>query len=127
MFANLTKGLLAAIAIKQIDNCRRLSIQLLKIEAVTGYLHGVQMARLTVIGLMRMGLLIGFIGFGMLLLHAGLFILLPWSVETKAVLGIFLGLAYMTIGSIVLHLSVDEKRWMKKSGVAEMLEKVTTQ
>jgi len=127
MFASLTKGLLAGIAIKQIDNCRRLSIQLLMIEAVTGYLHGVQKARLSVIGLMRMGLLIGFISVGMLLLHAGLFILLPWSVESKAVLGISLGLIYVVIGSIVLHLSVNEKMWMKKSGVAEMLEKLTDQ
>lgn len=127
MFANLTKGLLAAIAVKQIDNCRRLSIQLLMIDAVTGYLHGVQVARLSVIGLMRMMLLIGFIGVGVLLLHAGLFILLPWSVGTKAVLGISLGLTYVAIGSVVLHVSVNEKMWMKKSGVAEMLEKVTDQ
>ena len=66
--------------------------------------------------------MIGLIGVGVLLFHAGLFILLPWTVETKAILGIFLGLAYVAIGCIVLHAAMNEKTWMEKSGVAEMLE-----
>ena len=59
---------------------------------------------------------------GVLLLHAGLFILLPWTVEAKAVLGMFLGLAYVVIGGVALHVAMDEKTWMEKSGAAEMLE-----
>ena len=127
MFKYLIKGLLAGIAIKLLDNCRRLSIQLLKIEAAKCYLHGVQMARLSAIGLMRMGLVIGLIGVGVLLFHAGLFILLPWTVEAKAVLGMFLGLAYVAIGCVALRAAMDEKTWMEKSGVAEMLEEATGQ
>jgi len=50
MFKYLTKGLLAGIAIKLLDNCRYLSVQVLKIEAAKCYLHGVQMARLSTIG-----------------------------------------------------------------------------
>jgi len=53
---------------------------------------------LSAIGLMRMGLVIGFIVVGVLLFHAGMFILLPWTVEVKAVLSMFLGLAYVAIG-----------------------------
>ena len=127
MFKYLTKGLLAGIAIKLLDNCRHLSIQMLKIDAAKCYLHGVQMARLSAIGLMRMGLVIGLIGVGSLLFHAGLFILLPWTVETKAVLGMFLGLAYVAIGCVVLHASMNEKTWMEKSGAAEMLEEAIGQ
>ena len=127
MFKYLIKGLLAGIAIKLLDNCRHLSIQLLKIEAAKCYLHGVQMARLSAIGLMRMGLVIGLIGVGVLLFHAGLFILLPWTVEAKAVLGMFLGLAYVVIGCVALHAAMDEKTWMEKSGAAEMLEEATGQ
>jgi hypothetical protein len=85
------------------------------------------MARLSAIGLMRMGLVIGLIGVGSLLFHAGLFILLPWTVETKAVLGMFLGLAYVAIGCVVLHASMNEKTWMEKSGAAEMLEEAIGQ
>jgi hypothetical protein len=125
MFKYLTKGLLAGLAIKLLDNCRHLSIQVLKIEATQCYLHGVQMARLSAIGLMRMGLVIGLIGVGVLLFHAGLFILLPWTVEVKAVLGVFLGLAYVAIGWVALHVAMNEKTWMEKSGATEMLEEVT--
>jgi len=127
MFKYLVKGLLAGIAIKLLDNWRHLSIQLLKIEAAKCYLNGVQIAKLSAVGLMRMGLVIGLIGIGMLLLHAGLFILLPWTAVTKAIIGMFLGLVYVVIGFVALHATMDEKTWMEKSGVAEMLEEATSQ
>ena len=127
MFKYLTKGLLARIAIHLLDNCRHLSIQVLKIEAAKCYLHGVRMARLSAIGLMLMGLVIGLIGVGVLLFHAGLFILLPWTVEAKAVLAMFLGLAYVAIGCVALHAAMNEKTWMEKSGAAEMLEEAIGQ
>jgi hypothetical protein len=127
MFKYLTKGLLAGIAIHLLDNCRHLSVQVLKVEVAKCYLHGVQMARLSAIGLMRMGLVIVLSGVGVLLFHAGLFILLPWTVETKAVLSMFLGLAYVAVGCVALHAAMDEETWMEKSGVAEMLEEVIGQ
>ena len=110
-----------------LNNCRRLSIQTLKIEAAKCYLHGVQMVRLSAIVLMGLGLVIGFICIGMLLFHVGLFILLPWSVEAKAVLGMFLGLAYVVIGCVALRVAMDEKTWMEKSGAAEMVAEATGQ
>ena len=127
MFKYLIKGLLAGMAIKLLDNYRHLSVQLLKIEAAKSYLHGVRMARLSAIGLMGMGLVIALICFGVLLFHTGLFILLPWTVEAKAVLGMFLGLAYMVIGGVVLRAAMDERAWMEKSGAAEMLKEATGQ
>ena len=127
MLKYLVKGLLAGIAVKLLDNYRRLSIQLLKIETAKCYLHGVQMARLSAIGLMGMRLIIALICFGVLLFHAGLFILLPWTMEAKAVLGMFLGLAYVVIGGVALRAAVDEGTWMEKSGAAEMLKEATDQ
>ena len=59
---------------------------------------------------------------GILLVHAGLFILLPWTLEAKAVLGMALGLAYVLIGIVVLRAAMDERMWMEKSGVAGMLD-----
>jgi len=127
MFKDLIKGLLAGIAIKLLDNYRQLSIQLFRIEAAKSYLRGVQMARLSGIGLMLMGLLIGLICLGVALLHAGLFILLPWTVEAKAVLGIFLGLVYVITGSVALCAAMSEKKWMEKSGASELLKEATGQ
>jgi len=122
MFQYLLKGILAGIAIKLLANYRQLSVQLLQIEAAKAYLHGVQMVRMSAIGLMRVGLFVALIGVGVLLLHVGLFILLPWSVAAKAVLGMCLGLAYVIIGCVALHAAMSEKNWMEKSGATDMLE-----
>ena len=121
MFKSLIKGLLAGIALKLLNNYRRLSLQLLRIEVAKCYLHGVQMARLSALGLMCLGLVIGLMGLGALLLHAGLFILLPWTVEAKAILGIILGLVYMVGSGLALRAALNEKMWMAKSGAREML------
>lgn len=125
MFKFPLNGILSAIAIKLVDNYRHLSMQLLKIEIAKSYLQGVQMARLSALGLMRIGLLTSLICVGVLLLHAGLFILLPWTLETKAISGIILGLIYVVTGGVALKLSLDEKSWMDKSGASEMLKNVT--
>ncbi|MFZ4394359.1 MAG: hypothetical protein ACOYOU_01885 [Kiritimatiellia bacterium] len=125
MFKYLFKSAVAAVAVRLLDNYRQLSLQLLKIEAAKGYVHGVRMARLSAIGLIRMALLIVLIGMGLLLLHAGLFFLLPWSVETKAMLGMCLGLAYAIGGSALLVAAMRERRWMEKSGASKMVQDAT--
>lgn len=127
MFTYLIKGLLAVTAIKLVDNYRHLSVQLLKIEAAKCYLRGVQMARMSAICLIRLGLLIVLIGIGALLFHAGLFFLLPLTLEAKAILGMFLGLVYVATGCFTLYASMNEKAWMDKSGATEMLKKATSQ
>ena len=127
MLKYLLRGILSGIAVKLLDNYRRLSVQLFKIEAAKSYLHGVRMARLSAIGLMCMGLVIALICIGAVLFHVGLFVLLPWSVETKAILAIGLGLAYMVIGGVALRAAMNERRWMEKSGAAEMLADATRQ
>ena len=127
MIKYLLKGVLSGIAVKLLDNYRRLSVQLLKIEAAKSYVNGVRLARLSAIGLMRMLLVIGLIGVGVVLFHVGLFVLLPWTLEAKAVLGMILGLAYVVLGVAVLRAATDERMWMKKSGAAEMLEDATGQ
>ncbi|MEI8138983.1 MAG: hypothetical protein WCI03_03855 [bacterium] len=122
MFKNLFKGILSVVAIKMMDNYRNLSLQLLKIEAAKAYLQGVKAARMSAIGLMGMGLVIGLICMGLVLIHVGLFLLLPWTVETKAVLGISLGLIYVIGGGLLLRAAMNEKTWMEKSGATKMLK-----
>lgn len=121
----LLKGILSAMALKLLDNYRHLSIRLLKIESAKSYLHGVRMARLSAIGLMRMGLMIGLICLGVSLFHVGLFILLPWTVTTKAVLGMFLGVVYAAAGGVALRAALNEKTWMEKSGASELRREAT--
>lgn len=127
MFKHLLKGIMAGIVVKLLDNCRQLSIQLLKIEVTKSYLHCVRMARLSAVGLMWMTLVVALMCIGALLLHVGLFVILPWSVEAKAVLGMCLGLLYMAVGGIVLRAATNERTWMEKSGAVEMLKDATGQ
>ena len=123
----ILKGILSAVAAQLLDNYRYLSIRLLKSEAAKSYLRGLRRARLSVIGLMRMGLVIGLICIGALLFHVSLFILLPWTVKAKAVLGLFMGAAYVVIGCVALRAAMSERTWMEKSGTAKMLEEITGQ
>ena len=127
MFKNLITGLLAGMAVKLVEHYRQLSLQLLRIEAAKSYLHGVRMARLSALGLMRMGLMIGLLCVGVVLFHVGLFILLPWTLAAKAVLGMVLGLAYVIIGGSALYAAMDEKTWMEQSGAAGMLKEALGQ
>lgn len=127
MFKCLGKGLLAGLVIKQLGKYRSLLLQLLKLEAVQCYLHGVRVARLAALSLVRMGLEIGLICSGVLLFHMGLFFLLPWTMVAKAILGMILGLLYVAIGSVALYVAMDEKTWLDKSGVAKLLEEAIGQ
>ena len=125
MFNYLLKGLMSAVVARLLDNYRHLSIRLLKIEAAKSYLHGVRVARQSALGLMWMGLLTGLVCVGLVLFHAGLFILLPWTVKAKAVLGMLMGLGYVAIGGFALRAEMDEKTWLDKSGASDMLREVT--
>jgi len=125
MFSNLFKGVVSAVAVRMLVNYRHLSVTMLKIEAAKSYLHGVRLARLSALGLIGVVFMIGLIGVGVLLLHAGVFILLPWSVKAKALLGLVLGTAYVVAGVSLLRLAMDEKTWLEKSGCVKMLEEVT--
>lgn len=125
MMNYLYKGVLSFVAVKLLANYRHLSLRALKIEAVKSYLHGVRMARLSALGLMQMGLVVGLICFGAALFHAGLFILLPWSIKAKAVLGLLLGAAYVVTGGLVLRAAMNERTWMEKSGATRMFKEAT--
>jgi len=127
MFKYLIKGLLAGVAIKLVESYRHWSLQLLKIEAAKSYVYGVQLARLSALGLLQLGLVSGLVGVGALLFHIGLFILLPWTVAAKAVFGMILGLVYMIGGGFALRAAMDEKTWMKKSGATELLQEAIRQ
>ena len=122
MLKCLFNGTLLASALGLFDNYRRLSVQLVRIEVARACLHGVRMARLSALGLMGLGLVIALIGLGALLLHVGLFILLPVSLTAKAVLGMILGLAYVILGVLALRGAMDEKTWLVKSGADDLLK-----
>ncbi len=125
MFNSLLKGCLSAVAVRLLVNYQHLSIAMLRIESAKSYLQGVRLARLSALGLMRMMLVIALISGGALLLHAGVFVLLPWSVKAKALLALLLGAVYVTTGVAVLRAALAEKTWLERSGCMKMLDELT--
>ena len=125
MINHLLKSALSAVAGSLLENYRHASIRLLKIEATKAYVHGVRIVRLSALGLMGLGLVIGLICVGALLFHVGLFILLPWTVKAKALFGMILGAVYVITGGAALYAALDEKTWMQKSGAVKMLDEAT--
>lgn len=123
MLNALLRGILSAYAVKLLDNYRKLSIQLFRIEAARCYLHFVQTARRSALGLTGLMLVVTLIGIGALLFHVGLFILLPGSLKIKAAFGMALGLTYVLLGGWILYAVLSEKTWLDKSGACKMLEK----
>jgi hypothetical protein len=125
MLKYLLKGIVSAIAVKLLVNYRHLSVHLLNVEATKSYIHGVRLARQSLIGIVLMGLVVGIILMGAMLFHAGLFFLLPGSVKVKAAICMLLGLAYAVAGVLALRAAADERTWMEKSGATKMLEDAT--
>ena len=120
MFMHLLKGLLAGFAVKLLENYRQLSVQLLKIETAKACVQGVQLARRSTLALLQLAALLGLIALGVVLCHVGLFILLPWSLTTKAVLALILGALYALAGGLLLRAAMTEQAWLEKSGAAKM-------
>lgn len=122
MSKHLIKGVLSAVAAELLSNYRRLSVQMLRIEVAKSYVHGVQMVRTSTMGLLLAGFAVGLICVGVILFHAALFVLLPWSAGVKAVIGLILGFIYAVLGGATIYAAMSEGAWMRKSGAARMVD-----
>jgi len=101
------------------------SLDLVKIKAVTAYLHVVEHMRKSAISIITMflaGLLMlaGFIG-----VHFGLFVLLDLDIRTIAIVTLCLSAMYLIIGILLLGKVTSEKTWMELSGGDKLVRNVT--
>lgn len=95
-----------------------------RIEGLKLYLNGVAAARrLFLLVLALAGSLLLFF-FGFLLLHAGLLVLLQWSLKATALLAAGLGLFYLLVAGGFLFYVCRERTWMKASGADKALHSV---
>jgi len=124
MFKHLLKGALAMLAYRLLHNYRQSARQLLEIEAAKFYVRSVRMVRKAALAAMRLWLVITLMGIGLLLIHISLFILLPWSIETKAVVGLLLGVGYLLLGVLAIRITMSQRKWVAKSGIGDILKDV---
>ncbi|MEX2606754.1 MAG: hypothetical protein WD708_05365 [Kiritimatiellia bacterium] len=122
LISGLHKVFLAGIALERMDSCRRSSVRLAKIELARIYLQGVSVARSSVGAVLRLCLLVGMMAMGLLLLHVALFMLLPWSLQTKAFLILGLGVTYTLTAGLVMGMVLRESSWIRKSGAQLLLD-----
>lgn len=120
----LFKGLVSAVVVWLAQRYRRLSLDLLRIEATLGYVRGVRLARSAFLAALALLLYLLLLGTGFVVFHIGLFMLLPagW---VKACVLMGLGLAYMLVPALLIRRRCSEKTWMEWTRATDLTDAAT--
>ena len=113
-------GLLTSVALALLKSYRRVSLDLIRIEAALWYVRGVGVARQIFIGGLGVSVLVALAAVGFLLVHAGLFALLP--APAGAIVLLALGAVYLLVAVLALRHVCSEKTWMKYSKAGQYVE-----
>lgn len=119
------RSLAEALALGVVNGCCRRSIDRLKIRAAVWYVKGVAGARvafMSYVALLAL-LLLGAAGF--ILLHVGLFIVLPLSLRVKGLLFLALGAVYLLVPLLALRRLCSQKTWMDFTRADDLVARVT--
>jgi NADH:ubiquinone oxidoreductase subunit 3 (subunit A) len=108
-----------------IGRYRKDTVELVQIKAAALYIKAVAKARQSFIGgmLAILGLLLLLAGF--VLIHLALLILLPWSMEIKAIGLLVLGGLYFLVPLIFILAACSERRWMRLSQASKIVRQLT--
>lgn len=116
MLNRLFKGLVTAAAFWFVNSYRRLSVDLIKIEAATYYIKAIQSGRQGFLSALLVWLGIFFFALGVVLLHAGLFLgiyLLTESLKAVVITILILGGIYVITIALIARRLLSEQAWMK--------------
>jgi hypothetical protein len=101
--------------------CCNVTWHLAKIRAVTIYVKAIRAARLAFMGLIGLWCVLLLMTAGFILAHIALLILLPVSLEIKALVLLILSGIYFLIGVIVIAVASSQRLWMRYSGASDMV------
>ncbi len=107
-----------------IESYIKTTIDLLKLEAAIAYLNVIKGTRRFFIVVSLLILCAVILGCGFLLVPVSLLLFMPWTLQTKAIVGICIGGAYILIPLIVMSMLLSQKRWVKWSGVGKLVGQV---
>ena len=128
MFNRLLKGFFTAVVFWLVNRYRRLTIDLVKLEAATYYLKGVQGARRGFLAALLLWLAIFIFALGVVMLHAGLFVGLYLLTESLrvVVMALFgLGVVYVLVILLIARRLLSEKNWMKLFKADKLVAELT--
>lgn len=94
-----------------------------RIKAATYYVKGVQAARRGVMGYLGLAMLKQLLGLGVLLLHIGLVVYLPWTVQEKGLLLLAMGGLYTVLAAIAFGILLSQRTWMKATRADEAVSR----
>ena len=121
---NFVNGMIYSLASGLMKTLKGTVICTVKIEALKNYIRAVGIARKLGIWMLTAisALLLGIIAFAMV--HVGVLIILPVSLETKGFLVLILGVFYGIIAYFILKYICSEKSWLDMSKATEMLDDI---
>lgn len=128
MLNRLIKGFATAAALWFINRYRRLSIDLVKIEAATYYLKAIKSGRRGFLSALLVWLGIFFFALGIVLLHASLFVgLYLWfqSLTAVAIGLLVLGGIYVIVILLIARRILSEEAWMKFFKADKLVKNLT--
>lgn len=99
-------------------------LRMFKVQAAIFYLEGIKGVRRVILQMVLLVFLITLIGAGLVLVPLALLLFMPWSPQTKAIVGLLIGLLYLLVPLVALIPLLSEKRWMKITGAQDVLKKL---
>lgn len=93
-----------------------------KIQGAIGYVNLVKHTRHLTMAFCLLVFCGVVFAFGLLMIPVALCLFMPWTPETKAIVGVSFGAAYIIIPLIVMMALFSEKRWMKGSKADEIMK-----
>lgn len=120
---SLLNGLLGGVALWLMRRCKALSTDLLKVRAVILYVQVVKAARRVFMSAVALLLYLMLAGGGFVVLHVGLYKLLPDPVNAVTLL--ILGFVYLLVALSAIGAMCSEDTWLKGSRAGELTERVT--
>ncbi|MGI6495382.1 MAG: hypothetical protein ACOX5G_04720 [Kiritimatiellia bacterium] len=85
-----------------------------QLRAASCYLKTVRNVRLAFLGLLALAMMLMLLGGGLVLLHVGLYLLLP--APANVIVLLVFGALYVLVALVALAVACSEKTWMRASG-----------
>lgn len=128
MFNQIIKSLVTAAAFWLVNRYRRLSIDLVKIEAATYYLKAIKSGRQGFLSVLLIWLGVFSFALGVVMLHASLFVgLYLWfqSLTAVAIGLLVLGGVYVIVILLIARRLLSEEAWMNFFKADKLVEDLT--
>lgn len=94
----------------------------LKIRGALLYVDVIKKARLVTLLACLLILCVVVLACGFLLVPIALCLFMPWAPETKAIVALSFGVAYVIVPLIAVLILLSKKRWMKMSRASQLLK-----